>query len=141
MLELARELERREDFEESWKSAYIKGVVHFINGNGDAAEEYFTEAWQTAPRSAIWSRILLGRMEKYFGTTQRAIWSRILLGRTRKPKIFEGKIGSDLTSTEGHIYEHGIEGWDKDIYFNPAEQDTRPNIKSGMKVNFELGFP
>jgi len=51
MLELAQELESRGDFEESWKSAFIKGVVHFINGNGEAAEEYFTEAWQTAPRS------------------------------------------------------------------------------------------
>jgi len=55
-------------------------------------------------------------------------------------KIFEGKIGSDLTSSEGHIYEYGIEGWNKDIYFNPVEQDTDTKLQSGMKVNFELGF-
>jgi tetratricopeptide (TPR) repeat protein len=121
MLELAQELERRPDFEESWKSAFIKGVVHFINGNGDAAEEYFTEAWQTAPRSERYGA-------EYF-------WNE-----NRRRKVFEGIIGSDLTSTEGHIYEHGIDGWNKDIYFNPAEQETDSELQSGMKVNFELGF-
>lgn len=121
MLGLAQELERREDFEESWKSAYTKGVVHFINGNGEAADEYFTEAWQTAPRSERYGA-------EYF-------WNE-----RGSHKIFEGKIGSDLTSTEGHIYEHGIKGWDKDIYFNPTEQNTDSKLRSGMKVNFELGF-
>ena len=121
MLELAQELENREDFGESWKSAFMKGVVYFINGNGEAAEEYFTEAWQTAPRSERYGA-------EYF-------WNE-----RGSHKIFEGKIGSDLTSSEGHIYDHGIEGWDKDIYFNPAEQDTDTKIQPGMKVNFELGF-
>lgn len=121
MLELARELEKREDFDESWKSEFIIAIVHLINGNGETAKEYFTEAWRTAPRSERYGA-------KYF-------WNE-----RGSRKIFQGKIGSSLTSTEGHIYEHGIEGWDKDIYFNPAEQDTKSRLRPGMKVYFELGF-
>ena len=55
-------------------------------------------------------------------------------------KMFTGKIGRVLTEREGSIYSHSINGWNRDIFFDPRKQELLKFLESGLIVNFEVGF-
>jgi cold shock CspA family protein len=119
--ELVKELDGRADHTDTWKSAYHKAMTYLMNGEYRNAKRHFDESHRMAP----WD--LQRRIDKFW-----------MEGGNRK--VFEGKIGSPLSSTEGWIYAHGIDGWNDDIYFSPKAQDTGSELRSGRQVKFEVGF-
>jgi hypothetical protein len=119
--ELVRELDGRPDHTDTWKSAYHKAMTYMINGDYRNAKCHFDESHRMAP----WD--LQRRVDKF--------WME-----EGSRKVFEGRIGSPLSSTEGWVYGHDIDGWDDDIYFSPRAQDTDSELRSGREVGFEVGF-
>lgn len=108
-------------FKDNWKSAYHKAVVYAINGRYDDAVKYFKISHRMAPR-----------------TLQRKV--QIFWMEEVHRKVHKGKIGMILTEREGRIYSHNIEGWEDNIFFDPRRQDKIKMMRSGLFVNFELGF-
>ncbi|GGN96400.1 SIR2 family protein [Haloarcula pellucida] len=119
--ELAKDLDLRDDFEDSWESAYHKAIAYLIDGNYQKAYSHF----ETSHSSAPWN----------LHDTVDVFWKD-----DGQKKTFTGKIGNPLTDTEGWIYSHGLEGWDDDIYFDPSLEDSAGGIRSGRNVEFTLGF-
>lgn len=119
--ELVLELDERSDHDDTWKSAFYKAIAYLIHGDYRSAKRHFDESHHMAP----WD--LQRKVDKFW-----------MEGGSRK--IFEGKIGSPLSSSEGWVYGHGLDGWDDDIYFLPRAQSTDSELRSGRRVTFELGF-
>jgi cold shock CspA family protein len=54
-------------------------------------------------------------------------------------KKFRGEI-KDVSDSEGFIYNHNVDNWKDDIYFEPHDQDEFSEMKSGLDVEFEVSF-
>lgn len=105
---------------DTWKSAYHKGVISFIDGKERDSAKYFNMSRKMAPS-------FLSRSVKLF-------WMD-----SNHRRMFSGII-EILEQNSGFIYGHTIHGITDDIFFNPAKQDYRTSLKEGLHVNFEIGF-
>lgn len=121
IIELVKELDQRDDFEDSWESAYHKGVAYLIGGNYRKSYKNFEISHSNAP----WN----------LHDTVDLFWKE-----NGERKTFTGKIGTPLTDTEGWIYAHNLNGWDDDIYFDPSIEQDSSELRSGRNVEFKLGF-
>ncbi|MDS0279408.1 SIR2 family protein [Halomicroarcula sp. S1AR25-4] len=119
MLRFVRELDRRQDFEYTWEQLFRKAVVLTINGKYSESKETFFKANQESPR---WKN-----------PTQYK-WME-----DSADKKFRGEI-KDVSDSEGFIYNHNVDNWKDDIYFEPHDQDEFSEMKSGLDVEFEVSF-
>lgn len=106
---------------DTWKSDYHKAVIYTINNRYLDAAKYFKLSFRKAPR-----------------TLQRHV--QIFWMEMAHRKTHTGKIGRPLTESEGNIYSHNIGGWNDTIFFKPISQKYKNKLKSGLFVDFELGF-
>jgi len=121
LTKLSDRLRNISDFRDNWKSAYHRAVISVIAGRYQDALFYFKTSHKQGPR-------LLQRQVQVF-------WME---GGRRKAHT--GKIGRTLTEREGNIYSHGISGWGDNIFFDPRGQKFRNELRTGLFVDFELGF-
>lgn len=105
---------------DTWKSAYHKGIIFFIDGKEYDSSKYFSKAMRIAPP------FLLRYVDVFW-----------MEGNSRK--MFTGIIGT-MEQKAGYIYGYNIDKCHEDIFFIPYRQYYRSILKEGMKVNFELGF-
>ena len=110
------------DYEDTWKSAYHKAIIYAVNGDYGKSKENFANAFKIAPRLSI-------DVERIH------FWKED--GRRR---TFTGKIGRIYNSRTGEIYSHDVDGWISEIFFNPSRQKDKIRLKTGLFVDFELGF-
>jgi tetratricopeptide (TPR) repeat protein len=106
---------------ETWETAYYKGIIYTVNGFPNAAHRFFSMSKKMCPKD---------RRTKIFEYWKEA----------GQPKIFKGKIMSDLTENVGNIYDHRIKGCDELIFFDPRSKRNDVTLDVGMDVQFELGF-
>jgi len=121
LFELVEQLEYDSRFQDYWKSAYYKAIVYTINGKFEEATKLFRISHRMAPFT-LQRKVQVFWMEK------------------GHRKIHTGKVGSTLTEREGRIYSHKIKGYRDDIYFDPRRQKHKRALKTGLFVDFELGF-
>ena len=121
LLELVEQLEYDSRFQDDWKSAYHKAVIYTINGRYEEATKFFKMSFRMAP-STLQRNVQIFWMEK------------------EHRKVHTGKVGTILTEREGRIYSHGIAGYKDAIYFDPRRQKDKHALKTGLYVDFDLGF-
>ena len=121
LLNLVENLNSILTHKDTWKSAYYKAAIYTINGYSKKAAELFKISNMIAPKNL-----------------QRRV--RVFWMEGGRRKVHRGKIDRILTEREGRIYSHTIEGWNDSIFFNPRFQNRKNSLKSGMFVDFELGF-
>jgi tetratricopeptide (TPR) repeat protein/Cdc6-like AAA superfamily ATPase len=121
IIDLAKDLDKRPDFEDSWESAYHKAIAFIIDGNYNKAHDHFEYSHDHAPRNRL--------------DTVDIFWKD-----SGQRKEFTGRIGTPLVENEGWIYSHGLDGWDDDIYFDPSLEEDSDKFKSGRNVKYHIGF-
>lgn len=122
LLELVNELSKNIGYKDTWRSAYYKAIVYTINGHPGDASHYFYLSNRLAPRKRLDPKVQLFWME------------------SGHRKVHSGIIQRNLTENSGYIYSHGIKGCESDIYFYPPAQKFKTSLKTGLHVDFELGF-
>ena len=121
LLNLANQLSSKIHFIDSWKSAYHKAVIYFINTEYPLSTKYFKIAQRKAPANL-----------------ERAV--HVFWMENGHRKIFGGKISTRLDDREGRIFPRNIEGYHEGIFFDPRKQDLKNLLSKGLSVDFELGF-
>jgi len=122
LLQLVDDLSKIIGYKDTWRSAYHKALIYTINGHPRDASHYFYHSNRLAPRKRLDPKVQLFWME------------------SGHRKVHSGIIQRNLTENSGYIYSHGINGCESDIYFYLPAQKFKTSLKTGLHVDFELGF-
>jgi len=120
LMRLADRLSLDITFKDTWESAYHKAVIYIINGRYEEAINYFWIARKKLP----W--MLQSDLQLFWYENGRR-------------KTFRGRISS-FTDREGRIYSVDLQDFKENIYFNPSRQKKKEYLKSGLYVEFQVGF-
>lgn len=122
LLKLTERLSADPTYNDTWESAYHKGIVYFINEKYKKSDHYFYRANKISPFT--------------FRRDVQIFWRE-----NGKKRIFNGKISPNFEDEKGYIYSHGVPGFKEEIYFNPLpNRYSSKKLKSGIEVEFYLGF-